>query len=262
MTTARSRSQPLRTGAEGGFASSGLRLFIVLLAHVALIVWVVNYQPHSPQKPTEMLMEVRMIVEAAPEPEPIRPQPAPTPEPVVEPPEPPEPPKPTIEPPPPAPKPVARPVKRPAKPVKERVVAAPVAEPVSEPSPVPTQPAEAEPPPPPAPAAAVAEVPAEAAPARPVVSAARFDADYLRNPKPAYPLFSRRRGEEGTVLLLVDVSAEGTASQVRLHRSSGYPRLDDAAIAAVREWRFVPARRGDEAIASSVVVPIAFGLDR
>jgi protein TonB len=148
------------------------------------------------------------------------------------------------------------------KPVEERVVAAPAADPASEPSPVPTQPAEAERPPPSAPAAAVAEVPAEATPAPPAVSAARFDADYLRNPKPAYPLFSRRRGEEGTVLLLVAVSAEGTASQVSLHRSSGFPRLDDATIGAVREWRFVPARRGDEAIASSVVVPIAFGLDR
>ncbi len=57
------------------------------------------------------------------------------------------------------------------------------------------------------------------------------------------------------------VSAQGTALDVADQKSSGFPRLDAAAQDAVTRWRFVPARRGDEAIESSVVVPITFALD-
>jgi protein TonB len=89
----------------------------------------------------------------------------------------------------------------------------------------------------------------------------RFDADYLSNPAPAYPPVSRRNGEQGTVRLRVLVSAEGTALEVEVAHSSGYPRLDSAARQAVRQWRFVPARQGAQAISDWVVVPIDFKLD-
>ena len=92
-------------------------------------------------------------------------------------------------------------------------------------------------------------------------TAARFDADYLHNPAPAYPAMSRRNGEEGRVQLSVRVSAQGRAEQVDVRHSSGYPRLDDAAAATVRQWRFVPARRGDEPISATVLVPIVFRLE-
>lgn len=114
----------------------------------------------------------------------------------------------------------------------------------------------------PAPSASAAPAPAVAQHAGPVpVAAARFDADYLNNPEPAYPLMSRNRGESGKVLLLVQVTAHGTAAQVEIRQGCGFPRLDQAALNAVRNWRFVPARRGDEAVAASVVVPITFRLD-
>lgn len=110
---------------------------------------------------------------------------------------------------------------------------------------------------------AVISVPTQlAAPPAPVaVIAARFDADYLHNPKPVYPALSRRMNEEGKVLLKVRVSAQGSALEVAVSKSSGFPRLDAAGVDAVTRWRFVPARRGDEAIESSVVVPITFALD-
>lgn len=98
------------------------------------------------------------------------------------------------------------------------------------------------------------------APPAPVV-AARFDADYLHNPKPVYPALSRRNGEEGKVLLRVRVSAQGAALELELKQSSGFARLDAAAREAVGRWRFVPAKRGDEAIESWVVVPITFALE-
>lgn len=89
-----------------------------------------------------------------------------------------------------------------------------------------------------------------------------FNAAYLSNPKPVYPALSRERQEEGTVMLKVMVEASGQASSVALHRSSGYPRLDRAAQDAVQRWRFVPARRGDAAVAGHVIVPINFNLTK
>ena len=92
----------------------------------------------------------------------------------------------------------------------------------------------------------------------PALTAARFDADYLHNPAPAYPAQSRRLKEEGTVLLLVRVSVEGTPLGVEIRNSSGFERLDEAGLQAVRQWRFVPAKRGSENVAASVLVPIQF----
>jgi periplasmic protein TonB len=101
---------------------------------------------------------------------------------------------------------------------------------------------------------------AEAPPAPPMVTPARFDADYLSNPKPVYPVASRRLGEEGKVTLRVKVSPDGTPITVEIKQSCGFPRLDGAARDAVEHWRFVPARRGDAAIESWVSVPIIFSL--
>ena len=109
------------------------------------------------------------------------------------------------------------------------------------------------------PAAAPAAEPAAAPP--PALVGARFDADYLHNPKPVYPAASRRLGEEGRVLLRVRVSAQGLPLSVDVRQSSGSPRLDEAARAAVERWRFVPAKQGTEAVESTVVVPLQFTLD-
>lgn len=125
-------------------------------------------------------------------------------------------------------------------------------------SPAPASSSFAVPPQPPAPP--VQPIAAAPAPVATLV-AARFDADYLHNPKPVYPAMARRNGEEGKVQLKVRVSAQGAALDVAIAKSSGFARLDDAAADAVRRWRFVPARRGDETVESSVVVPITFALD-
>ncbi|MBS1785577.1 MAG: energy transducer TonB [Acidobacteria bacterium] len=92
-------------------------------------------------------------------------------------------------------------------------------------------------------------------------TAPRFDAAYLNNPDPAYPVASRRIGEEGRVILRVLVSALGQAEQVEVRTSSGSSRLDQAALSAVKRWRFEPARQGDSAIQAWVLVPISFHLD-
>lgn len=107
----------------------------------------------------------------------------------------------------------------------------------------------------------VKEAPAPApAPSPPAVSQPRFDADYLQNPAPAYPALSRRLGEEGKVVLRVFVEPTGRPGQVEVKTGSGSPRLDQAAQEAVWRWKFVSARRGDEAIGAWVLVPIVFNL--
>ena len=95
----------------------------------------------------------------------------------------------------------------------------------------------------------------------PAVVSPRYDAAYLQNPAPAYPLLARRMGERGRVMLRVLVNAEGSADKVELNTSSGSARLDSAALETVQHWRFVPARQGARAVAAWVLVPISFSLE-
>lgn len=99
-----------------------------------------------------------------------------------------------------------------------------------------------------------------AAPQPAPIALPRFNADYLDNPAPAYPSLSRRLGEEGRVLLRVQVNAAGAPTQVLLQQSSGHARLDEVASATVRRWQFVPARQGSRPIEAWVTVPIKFSL--
>jgi protein TonB len=92
-------------------------------------------------------------------------------------------------------------------------------------------------------------------------SEASFNANYGTNPKPKYPAVARSRGWQGKVLLRVSVSAEGLSEAVTVHRSSGHDALDESAVAAVEKWQFIPAKRGNTAVACSVIVPIIFTLN-
>ena len=119
----------------------------------------------------------------------------------------------------------------------------------------------------PAPAAPGAAPPVEIKPAPPAPAAEplvqpRFDADYLKNPAPNYPPLSRRMGEEGKVILRVLVNPQGSAESVEIRPSSGSQRLDDAAVNTVKHWKFIPAKRGDTAVQSAVLVPIIFKLEQ
>lgn len=114
------------------------------------------------------------------------------------------------------------------------------------------------PPPPPVqvPVATVAPPPPPA-----VVAPPRHDLAYLNNPAPSYPVFAKRAREQGKVVLRVRVDAKGAVDGVEIHQSSGFERLDKAAVAAVRRWRFEPARSGDRAVAGVAIVPITFQLE-
>jgi len=94
------------------------------------------------------------------------------------------------------------------------------------------------------------------------VTPPQFGAAYLNNPKPAYPPLARRMGMEGTVMLKVLVSREGTALKVEVAHSSGFATLDRAATEAVKNWRFIPARRAFQPVDEWVQVPVAFRLKK
>lgn len=80
------------------------------------------------------------------------------------------------------------------------------------------------------------------------------------NKPPRYPPVARRRNEQGRVVLQVTVGADGAVEALSVLVSSGSRLLDDAAMDAVRRWRFNPARRAGIAIVARVEVPILFRL--
>lgn len=116
-------------------------------------------------------------------------------------------------------------------------------------------------PPPPAPKSArVAEEDNKALGAP--ITPPRHDANPLNNPAPAYPSISRRLQEEGIVVLELLILPNGTVGEVRIKTSSGFDRLDQTAMKAVKRWRYLPAKRGDKAIPYWYLQPLEFSLNQ
>jgi periplasmic protein TonB len=118
---------------------------------------------------------------------------------------------------------------------------APVA-PGPAPAPVIAPPAPVAPPAPPAPPAAMAAAGSGevASPAAGPVNGGDLSARLLSFKAPAYPIDSRRQREQGTVSLALLVDTEGRVAEISVGHSSGFPRLDQAALDAVRHWRWAP----------------------
>ena len=101
----------------------------------------------------------------------------------------------------------------------------------------------------------------EASAVREAAATAGFTpARYARTVKPLYPRKARRAGWEGTTVLKVLVNPDGTPGRVTVDRTSGFGILDSAAVKAVEDWRFHPARRGADTESSWVRVPVTFRL--
>ncbi len=200
----------------------------------------------APQVP-EMTVELTSPTPPTPEPPPPEPPPPPPPPPPPEPEQPVEDPDAAKPPPKPVEKPKVekpKPVKKP-EPVKKAVAPAP---------PVPAAPSTPTPPAPtPAPAA-----PAPAAPVK--ESAAISGLASLGNPPPEYPGAALRKGMEGRVILRIKVMPNGRAGTVEVTKSSGKQVLDDAAVETVRNWKFIPAKRGDTPIEGFATQTIDFKL--
>jgi periplasmic protein TonB len=223
----------------------------VVLLHVAALWGLQSGLLHRSAEvfvPVQVVTEIVMPPVARPAPPVARPEPPPPPRPTrsAEPPRH-EPAHKT--PPPPAPKP------------EPKLAAAPELPPAPN---APTGVAQPQPAPAPAaPAVAAAPSPAPA----PATAAATgrvdlpiSDADYLHNPKPAYPPTSKRLGEQGKVVLRVLIGVDGGAQDATVLESSGFARLDRAGLEAARQWRYVPGNRGGVPEPMWVKVPIDFDL--
>ena len=84
----------------------------------------------------------------------------------------------------------------------------------------------------------------------------------LQRTLPRYPAASVRAGEEGSSILQLHVDERGRVIEVRLARSSGFSRLDDAALQAVRKWKFAPAVKGAKAVSAWGEMELRFNLYR
>ena len=121
----------------------------------------------------------------------------------------------------------------------------------------------APPPPPPDPKPApvpVIEAPPMPVPAKPVTMSGELAVACPERSAPAYPIPSRRMGEEGTVVLRVELDEAGRVAAARVQAGSGHARLDDAALAAVRAWRCNPAQRNGQPVRAVALQPFKFVL--
>ena len=232
------QSNSVNTPAPSQKTQSWLTTIFVLLAHMAEIYLLIAQKPiEKIQVPPAKPMMVSLIAPPAPEPELV---------PVI------EPIKQQV-------KPVIKPKKivekiMPIETPTQRLIEATTEQAIIEETPA----ASAEP-------VKVAEAPkAQPVVEKPVedkIEPPRFGVSYLNNPAPDYPAMSRRIGEEGRVLMKVLVSADGAAEDVQIEKSSGSERLDNAAIQAVKRWRFIPAKKNNQALSAYVMVPMKFSLD-
>jgi len=194
---------------------------------VALVPRVQPLEPDASIKPVESLPEVFIPPQEVMPPEPTEPvEAAPPP------------------PPPPEPEATAR-QQQPARPPERTIPPPPVestAPPQEETSEKPT-------PPPRAPK-----------PAEPADTGVERGASLVELPSPQYPNYCRKRGQEGTVVLEVEVLADGTAGEIRVVQASRYSRLTTAAVEAARRARFAPALRDGRAVVSTVTIPFRFEL--
>ena len=212
-----------------GPAGRGALVAGVVLVHGALAwgLWQLDGVREAVQQ--VLPLQVQWIAPPAPQPSPPpppaprQPQPAPRPVPVV----------------------TAAPTPAPAP--QQAVTPAPVAV-SAEPAPIaPVSAPVAAPPAPPPPAAPV-QIPATAL-------------RYLVPPAQVYPLASRRLREQGTVVLRLVVDAQGLPQQVSVHRSSGFARLDEQALQAMRAARFAPHTVNGAAVPWTALAPLAYEID-
>ena len=220
---------------------------IVFAVH-AVALWGLQRLPGT--TPAPMVIPAQVIATfITPEPEPIvMPEPMPL-----------APPEPVVVQPKPVPKPQPKPQPKPKPQPLPKAVADPNPAPANAPTgtldPEPAAPADLTPTP------ATAHASNNAADATAAIVMPSSSAAYLNNPRPNYPSISRRMGEQGKVMLRVFVNAQGQPEQIQIQQSSGFDRLDKAAVDAVRRWKFTPGSRNGVAEAMWNIVPINFVLE-
>lgn len=210
---------------------------LVLMVHLSLIAAVVSQSSEPQAKPIEKTIE-GVIVPAPVAPQPEKPKPKPV-----------------------QPEPVKKPKPKPLKRQKAEAKKA-----VAKPAPVKAAPlAEASPKalsaPEPVAQAANNKAVAKTSEPEPQTTPPVASANKALNKAPLYPTLSRRLKEQGTVYLQVLVLKNGKVGQLKLKQSSGFSRLDQAALNAVRGWTYQPAVKLGQPIDYWFVQPVVFNLN-
>lgn len=207
-----------------------ISLALVIGLHVAMIWGLWNAQIRQAIEQTTPLF-VSLIVQAPPKVEqaPIPPPKPVKPKPVIKP-------KPVVEPPPPEP--------------QQIVSTEPVVEPVEFTAPPPPEPIEVEP----EPAPVISEAPAVVD----QVSLPELAVACTNRSPPVYPAWSKRMREQGEVVLQVFLDTAGKVVRTEINRTSGSPRLDEAALQAVQRWRCRPATVDGRPVATVALQSINF----
>jgi len=167
-----------------------------------------------------------------------------------------------VEPPPPEP---PKPLPKKVELVKEKPVVKPQPAPVLVAEAPVTSPVEPVAPPPPpqpvieVPPAPVVEEPVK--PAQPVMMTSELSLACPDRSPPNYPAASRRLGEQGQVKLKVELDEAGRVTTARVVESSGFKRLDDAGLNAVKSWRCNPATRDGKPVRAVALQPLDFILN-
>lgn len=205
-------------------------LAVVVVLHVAVLYGLMQHRL-IPMPQEAATLFVNFIQTQPPKPEPPKPKPLEPPKPVkLENPRPPEPHPHLV-------------VEAPAKPTEY------VLPPPPPPKPEPVVDAPPAPPPPPS------------KPAGPIQLSGDLSVACPTRTPPAYPALSRRLGEEGKVVLRVELETDGRVDSARVSASSGFKRLDEAALAAVRSWRCNPPMRDGQAVRAVATQPFQFNLE-
>jgi protein TonB len=78
---------------------------------------------------------------------------------------------------------------------------------------------------------------------------------------PKYPMIARRKKQQGTVWLDISLDQQGQQKSLYIHKSSGIPVLDKAAIKAVKQWQFAQLKQSYHAQQVKIRIPIEFSLN-
>jgi len=160
--------------------------------------------------------------------------------------------------------------RQPIKPEKKQVETPPPPQPLSVETPIESHHEPVVPLPQPAPqrievAPVVAVVPVESpAPPKqsgPLVLGGELALKCPERKPPLYPATSKRLREEGLVMVRAELDEEGRVEHASIKSSSGYERLDDAALNAVRQWRCHPAQRDGQPVRAVAMQPFNFVLE-
>ena len=98
-------------------------------------------------------------------------------------------------------------------------------------------------------------------PSQPVVLSGELSVDCPERSAPDYPRLSMRMNEEGKVILRVELGEDGRVAHVEVISSSGYQRLDNAALSTVKTWRCKPAISNGKAVRAVALQPFNFVME-